>query len=342
MRRKAVLATILTAALFLLAGCGGSAPASRSAAAGGGGATPSGTAGGGGTITLSIYAAGTLVRPFQEIDQAFEASHPGVKIQAQFGGSVKEVKQVTELGQPADIVAVADYSVIPNLMFAKQGSKGFADWYVGFATNAITFVYTDKSKGADRIDASNWYEVLAEPGVQIGRSNPDTDPSGYQTLQMLQLASKYYGQPDLARKVLANAPQANIRDTETELLSALEAGQIDYLAIYESDAKQHGLKFIQLPAQVNLSDAQFSAEYAQAKVQTKNGLLTGKPIVYAVTIPSNAPHPEVARQWVAFLLDKGREVLAKDGFGLPAKPMASDVQKLPEELRGYVEPWPGR
>jgi hypothetical protein len=71
------------------------------------------------------------------------------------------------------------------------GGKVYAKWYIGFVSNAITFVYTDKSKGASKINSDNWYRVLAEPGVEIGRSNPDTDPSGYQTLQMLQLAETY-------------------------------------------------------------------------------------------------------------------------------------------------------
>ena len=67
-----------------------------------------------------------------------------------------------------------------------------AGWYVGFAGNAITFAYTDKSKYARDVTPQNWYKVLARPGVEIGRSNPDTDPSGYQTLQMLSLAEKAY------------------------------------------------------------------------------------------------------------------------------------------------------
>jgi len=62
---------------------------------------------------------------------------------------------------------------------------------------AITFVYTDRSKYADEINSHNWYKVLARPGVEIGRSNPDTDPSGYQTLQVLDLAEKYYNTPRL-------------------------------------------------------------------------------------------------------------------------------------------------
>ena len=135
--------------------------------------------------------AGTLAGPFHEIDGLFERANPGVTVEPQFGGSVMMAKRITDLHQAADILAVADYSVIPTYFFAKGGKPGLADWYVGFARNAVTFVYGPKSKGAGEIMAQNWYEVLARPGVEIGRSNPDTDPSGYQTLQMLSLAERY-------------------------------------------------------------------------------------------------------------------------------------------------------
>jgi molybdate/tungstate transport system substrate-binding protein len=218
--------------------------------------------------------------------------YSNVTSQAQFGGSVKMVKQVTELHQIADIVAVADYSVIPQYLFGGNGATNYTDWYVGFATNAVTFVYTEKSKFGEEITAQNWYQVLSRPGVQIGRSNPDTDPSGYQAVQMLTLAEKYYNRHGLVSAILANAPKTNMRDTETELIAALESGQIDYLAIYRSDARQHHFKYLRLLAQIDLSDAKYASLYTQASVQTANGTLAGKPIVYAVTIPNNAANPE--------------------------------------------------
>ncbi|MHB9094523.1 MAG: tungstate ABC transporter substrate-binding protein WtpA [Eubacteriales bacterium] len=290
--------------------------------------------------TLNLYGAGTLATPFRELTKAFEAKYPNIVVHSQFGGSVKMVKQVTELKQPADIVAVADYSVIPKYMMEKSGQK-YADWYIGFATNGITFVYTDRSKGADKINADNWYQVLAQPGVQIGRSNPDTDPSGYQTLQMLNLAEKYYKKPGLAQAVLKNAPKSNIRDTETELLSALEAGQIDYLAIYRSDARQHGLKYLNLPADIDLSDAKYSASYKDIKVTTKNGQLTGKPIVYAITVPTTSSHKDLADKYLAFLLSpEGQSILKKDGFGQLQTPYANQTASLPTELKPMVTLWP--
>ncbi|MGA2477292.1 MAG: extracellular solute-binding protein [Spirochaetia bacterium] len=292
-------------------------------------------------VTLTVFAAGTLAAPFRQIDEAFTRLYPDVTVQAQFGGSVKMVKQVTELHQVADVVAVADYNVIPKYLFPGSGTTGYTDWYAGFATNAITFVYTDRSKYVGEITPENWYRVLARKGVQIGRSNPDTDPSGYQTVQMLALAEKYYNQPGMADAILANAPRTNMRDTETELIAALQSGQIDYLAIYLSDARQHGFTYLQLPPRIDLSDAKYSALYAQASVTTSNGNLSGKPIVYAVTVPNNAAQPQWALTYLKFLLGtEGQALMRSSGFGAPPRALASDVEKIPADLKTLVDAWP--
>jgi len=292
--------------------------------------------------TLTILAAGTLAAPFKAVAAALEKQHPGLTIRAQFGGSVKMTKTITELHQPADLLAVADYTVIPRYLFGRSGDQPHADWYIGFARNAISFIYSDKSRYAREITAENWYEYLTKPGVEIGRSNPDTDPSGYQTLQMLALAERHYNRPGLAAKVLANAPPANIRDTETSLISALQLGDIDYLASYRSDAIQHGLKFLDLPAAINLSDPALSADYAKAIAHTKNGDLRGKPIVYAITMPSTVEHAAWAETFIAFLLGReGRAILAKDGFGTVASAYAVNLDRMPSRLRPLARPWPG-
>lgn len=352
---------ILVVAAILLAlvagGCGSSSTAASSTPSSGpssltpttasppessatGAGTPSSTAAAG-PVTLTIFGAGTLASPFKEIDDAFMKQYPNVTIQAQFGGSVKMVKQVTELHQPADVVAVADFHVIPKYMFGANGKTAYADWYAGFVTNAITFVYTAKSKYAGEITPDNWYQILSRPGVQIGRSNPDTDPSGYQTVQMLNLAEKFYKQPGLEAAILANAPKTNMRDTETELIAALESGQIDYLAIYRSDARQHNFTYLQLPPQIDLSDAQYTSSYAEATAKTANGSLKGAPIVYAVTIPTDAPQRYWALKYTQFLLgSQGQEIMKAKGFGSVAPAYANDAAKIPSEVQSLVTTWP--
>jgi molybdate/tungstate transport system substrate-binding protein len=289
--------------------------------------------------TLTVFAAGTLAVPFRQVNALFEKQHPNATVQAQYGGSVMMAKKITDLHQDADLLAVADYNVIPKYMF---GNPAHASWYAGFARNAITFVYTDKSKYADEINSQNWYEVLARPGVEIGRSNPDTDPSGYQTVQMLNLAEKYYNAPGLEQKVLANAPLANMRDTETALVSALQLGQIDYLAIYLSDALQHHLKFVDLPAKINLSDPVEAASYRQGVAHTKNGDLAGTPIVYAVTIVNGSSSAELAERYVALLLEpQGQAVMKSNGFGEFTPAYAVHIEAMSAGLKKLVEPWPG-
>jgi molybdate/tungstate transport system substrate-binding protein len=289
-------------------------------------------------ITLTIFAAGTLAVPFKQSNSLFEKQNPNITVQAQYGGSVKMAKQITELHQDADILAVADYSVMPKYMLV---NPPHATWYASIARNAITFVHTDKSKFANEINADNWYKVLARPGVEIGRSNPDTDPSGYQTVQLLDLASKYYKDPHLEQSVLANAPLANMRDTETSLISALQLGQIDYLAMYRSDALQHHLKFLDLPTAINLSDPANAAEYKEGVAHTKNGDLSGKPIVYAVTVVSGSKNSDAAEKYIALLLGpEGQTIMKNSGFGTFSPAYAVNPDAMPKELRQLVHPWP--
>ena len=143
------------------------------------------------------HGAGTLSNPFNQMFTAFKQDNPGVTINSHFGASGDDVKDITQLGQPVDVLGVADYSLIPKNMFSVNG-KSFASWYVGFVSNEITLAYTANSKGAAQLTPSNWYKIVAQSGVRIGRSNPAADPSGYQFLQMLELANTYYKDPTLS------------------------------------------------------------------------------------------------------------------------------------------------
>jgi molybdate/tungstate transport system substrate-binding protein len=303
------------------------------------GPTSSGPAGGSGLHgTLIVFGAGTLANPFGQEIAAFRRAHPGVTVHSQFGASGIMTKNITQLHQPADVLGVADYSLIPKLMFG--GGKPYATWYLGFVSNQITFAYTSHSKGAAQLTTSNWYKVLAGPGVRIGRSDPSADPSGYQTLQMLQLAQGYYHAPGLSASVLKNSPGSSVATTETSLLGALQSGQIDYLAIYRSDALQNHLRYIQLPAQINLSDPALAAMYRKAAVTTALGTLTGKPIIYGLTIPSNAPDPALARRFVEFVLSPpGQAIMRGSGFVVISPALAANHSAVPAGLRSTTTAW---
>ena len=290
--------------------------------------------------TLIVTGAGTLAAPFAAEIEAFKTANPGVTVHSQFSASGDRVRAITQLHQPADVLGVADYSLIPKLM--SDPAKPHATWYLGFVSNQITLAYTSHSKGAGQLTPANWYTVVAQPGVHIGRSNPAADPSGYQFLQMLQLAQGYYHDPGLAAAVLKNSPDSSVAETETSLLAALQSGQIDYLAIYKSNALEEHLKYIALPPQVNLSDQAMATSYAKVTINAGSlGNKQAKPIIYGLTIPSNAPDPALAEKFIGFVLGpQGQAIMRANGFTVINPALASSQGKVPAALQPLTTQWP--
>ncbi|GAI05301.1 unnamed protein product, partial [marine sediment metagenome] len=84
------------------------------------------------SITLTIYHAGSLTIPFDSISEAFNQLYPNIAVRTEAAGSVVTIRKVTELGKRADIIASADYTLIPEIMFPE-----YADWYIAFARNQM-------------------------------------------------------------------------------------------------------------------------------------------------------------------------------------------------------------
>lgn len=287
--------------------------------------------------TLAIYHAGSLTIPFDEVTKEFNKLYPDIKVETEVVGSATAIRKVTELGKKADIIASADYTLIPEMMFPE-----YAEWYIIFATNQMVIAYTNKSRFGNEINKDNWYEILQRDEVKYGRSNPDQDPCGYRTLMVWQLAEDYYNAPGLYDKLYGAAGEL-IRPKEVDLIALLESGDLDYAFEYLSVASQHKLNFVALPAEIDLSSQEFRDYYSKVKVEIagkKPGetvTKTGKPIVYGITIPKNAPHPELAILWVNFLLSpEGMAIMEANGQPPITPAVTNDKGKLPDELKKYV------
>ena len=171
---------------------------------------------------------------------------------SEFGASGDRVKAITQLGEPADVLGVADYSLIPADVRDRQ--QTVRDLVRGVRSQSDHVRLHQPQQGRQPAHADELVQVLAQPGVHIGRSNPAADPSGYQILQMLKLAQGYYHDPSISASVLKNSPDSWVAETETSLLAALQTGQIDYLAIYGPTRCRSHFKYIALPPQISLSD----------------------------------------------------------------------------------------
>jgi molybdate/tungstate transport system substrate-binding protein len=290
--------------------------------------------------SLTIFHAGSLTVPVDELTKAFQAGNPDVSFQTEAAGSRTTARKVSELGRRADLVMSADYTVIDNLLIPDH-----AAWNVRFARNTMVAAYTDQSRFADEINSDNWYEILTRDGVIHGHSEPDADPCGYRTLLVWQLAERHYDAPGLYDRLDASCPPENIRPKSVELIALLESGDMDYAFEYRSVAVQHDLNFVELPDEINLSKVEHADFYAQATTEVSGSepgetiTKKGKPIVYGVTMPNNAPNPDVALAFVGFLLGpEGQAIMGEQGQPPIVPAVSDDVEELPDELEGMVEP----
>jgi molybdate/tungstate transport system substrate-binding protein len=285
---------------------------------------------------LTVFNAGSLAKPFSDLLRAFKAKHPEVVPAQENSGSLEAARKLTELGKIPDVLAVADYGVIPKLLIPV-----FTGWYGLFARTSMVLVYTDQSEGANEINSVNWWQVLLRPGVRSGHSDPALDPAGYRSLMVYQLAERHYKQPGLASRLAAAVPSRYIRPKSADLVALVQVGDLDYAWEYEAIAKLHGLRYVTLPAEVNLGDTRLGTAYAEARVRLPGASragddsveFRGEPIAYALTIPRAATHPGTAREFVRFVFSpEGQAILRANGFTVLEKPLLGGPERPPEGL----------
>lgn len=282
---------------------------------------------------LIIFHAGSLSVPFKQMKTQFEKENPNIKVLLEPAGSVQCARKITDLGRECDIMALADYAIIDQLLI-----PGFASWNIHFARNEMAIVYDSSSRYADQIDKHNWYDILLKDDVIFGRSDPNSDPCGYRAVLVTQLSEIYYKRDGLTKELLRKN-QGYIRPKEVDLLALLESGSLDYIFLYKSVAEQHNLKYINLPDSINLSDPLLNSFYDTASVKIlgkKPGetlIQEGKAMVYGVTILNNAPNLSAAHTFLEFLLEeeKGGKIMLDNGQSIIKKTEDRYLEFIPDQ-----------
>lgn len=279
--------------------------------------------------TLLIFHAGSLSGSLNEIAALFESQNPDVKVRLVSSSSVEATKKVSELNQKADVVATSDWIPIQNYLYPT-----FTDWYGKFASDKMVVMYTNKSQFAHEINASNWYDILTMPGVAVGRSNPDADPSGYRTLMVWKLAEQYYNRPTLYDRLAQNAPGEYVRQQDVDLINSLKSREIDYAWSYESIAKQNNFSYVNLPDNINLSNETYESFYQTVNVTSAGQQVNGSLIEYGICVPKAAPERELANRFVAFVLSREGSAVLAANFEPVLRPMRT-VGQVPLMLAPF-------
>ncbi len=233
-----------------------------------------------GAPSLTIFAAASLTDAFTELAQAFEERHPGVQVRINFGGSSQLAAQLRE-GAVADVFASANPVQMTAVVAAGRIAPGAEQ---PFASNRLTLIVP-----ADNPAAIMALPDLAKPGVALLLAVPGVPVRAYTDEIMSTLDD------EVQRQIYANV--VSEEDNVRQVAAKVALGEADAGIVYTSD--------------VTLDIATLVREIP---------LPAGQNVIanYPIAPLEDAPHPELARAFVAFVGgEAGQAVLARWGFGPP-------------------------
>lgn len=318
---------------------------------------------------LVVFEAGSLMVPFAQIEKEFEKANPDIDVEIQAHGSIQVIRHVTELGENVDVVAVADSSLIPLLMYKTlmPDGKPYADWYIEPATNQLVLAYTPNSRYASELNAKNWYQIISRPDVRIGLADPRMDAVGYRTLMVTKLAESYYGDNDIMQNTVGRyfsvpivareengislitvpellEPSENrmyLRGASMQLIALLQSNDIDYTFEYKSVVTQQNLDYLELPPEINLGSENYAETYGKVRVKIDFRRFRsvipefeGLPIAYGMTISNNSRQKEKAATFIRFVIGADGQRIFSENHHPPLIPAECDnTGALPDELK---------
>ena len=314
---------------LLLAACGSTGSS--------GGSTPTPTAAP--KTKISVAYAGSLVNLMEKkVGPAFTQAS-GYPYVGEGKGSSALANEIKGKISFPDVFISAAPAVNTTLMGASNGN--YVSWYVPFIKSSLVIGYSSTSKFASDFQAvasgsKTWYQVLEEPGIRIGRTDPALDPKGVRTIIMTELAQTYYNQPGLSSKILGAPNNTSQIFPEEELVARLTSGQLDAGFFYLNEVTDANIPYVTLPAQINMGDPSLNSTYAKATyTDPKTGAVTkGSAIVYTITILNTAKNKAGAIAFVQFLFSsQGQAFFTNDGLSAVTPKVSGDATAVPSQLQ---------
>ena len=231
--------------------------------------------------SLTVFAAASLIDPFTEFEEMFEAAHPSVDVILNFAGS-QALRLQIEQGAPADVFVSANQNHAQALVAAH-----LIEVPVIFAKNQLVVIVP-----ADNPASINTLADLARPEQKLILADPNVPVGNYAREVLENLNADPALGPDFSVWVLDNlvSEEDNVKGVVAKVL----LGEADAGIVYTSDvtpAIAAELRTITIPAAYNVE------------------------AVYPLAITSNSKSPDLAQQFVEFVLSpQGQTVLADHAF----------------------------
>ncbi len=201
---------------------------------------------------------------------------------------------------------------------------GKADIAQPVAHTEMVIAYSPKSRFAYRFAAvakgqnENWWEILLDPSLRFGRTDPVTDPQGRNIIFTMMLAAKVYKQPDLVEKILGPTINEKQIFTEPTVMARLQSGELDASSAYKIQPGPLNLPYITLPREVNLSGQNVKAEHPEITLSVGGKTYNPEPLIYYAAVLKDAPNPKGAAAFVQWLrADEGQAIFRRYNYDPP-------------------------
>ena len=242
-----------------------------------------------------------------------------------------------------DVFVSAGTIPIKKLM---NGTDPLADWLIKFGAAEMVIAYSPDSRFFNDLEKARtgqvpWYEVLSNPNLKFGRTNPELDPKGYYMIIVAELANQYYNDSGIKQKILREDRDPAHSFPKETLKTIREQGQLDAVAAYKHEAVAGGLPFITLPPEINLANPTFSDFYKTASYTLEDGkgqTVFGEPIYFSFTIPNTVKNLPGDTSFATFILSpNGESILEDQGLNFVKPVIEGNVEKVPSTIKDVIE-----
>jgi molybdate/tungstate transport system substrate-binding protein len=295
-RHRALLVVALGAVVGALALSG--------AALAGGSSRPRARAAGKGTVRV-LYAGSLVDYMENDLGPAFRKT-TGYGYEGFGGGSTEVANEIRGGVREGDVFISASAKADQSLTGASGGN--WVSWYTTFAATPLMLGYNPHSSfGKQLAHGKPWYQVITEPGILVGRTDPKLDPKGVLTVEAVANAARKLHDPKLNSALGSFAVYP-----ETALVGRLQSGQLDAGFFYAVEASSAHFPTVALTP---------AYKYA----------------LYTATILNHAANPAGAAALITYLLNSARKSTYKRNGLVPQKPtFTGNAAAVPRTLRPVV------
>jgi len=251
-----------------------------------------------------LYAASLEALMTNVVGPAFQGV-TGDAFQGQGANSGTIASGIASKTMNGDVFISAAAAANAPLQGAANGN--IVTWFVTFASTKLLIAYNPNSQFAADFKSKPWYQVLQEPGIKLGRTDPVTDPKGKLTVAALQAAQTEYSLPSTFASSVESAAQVF---PEAALVGDLQSGQLDAGFFYSVEASAANIT-----TTVSLGKAEQTAPYT-------------------ITLLNNALNKRAGTDFIAYLLGKqGVEQMKAVGLTILPYEVTGTRSDIPEKVR---------